>query len=51
MSKLAVTEAVKQRISTRAFIADKPVPEEMLRALLSDAMRAPSGGNVQPWHL
>lgn len=45
-----VTEAVQARYSTRAFL-DKPVPGELVRKLLELASRAPSGGNLQPWHV
>ena len=45
-----VATAVSQRISTRAFL-DTPVPEADLRALLTDARQAPSGGNLQPWRV
>lgn len=44
-----VTEAVATRRSTRAFI-DRPVDPKMLQAILQKAARAPSGGNLQPWH-
>ena len=47
---VSVTEAVLRRRSTRAFL-DRPVPEAMLREILDTARRAPSGGNVQPWHV
>ncbi len=43
-----VTEAVRQRISTRAFL-DTPIPRDQLADLLETAQRAPSGGNLQPW--
>ncbi|MFZ5836530.1 MAG: nitroreductase [Pseudomonadota bacterium] len=43
-----VTEAVQARKSVRAFLS-RPVPEAAIRKILSDAARAPSGGNVQPW--
>jgi nitroreductase len=45
-----VTEAVRARHSTRAFLGD-PVPEALVRDLLETASRAPSGGNLQPWHV
>ena len=45
-----VTEAVKQRISARAFKPD-PVPGELLREILTLAHQAPSGGNLQPWRV
>lgn len=44
----SVTDAVRARISTRAF-TDAPLPESELRDWLSAGQRAPSGGNVQPW--
>ncbi len=43
-----VSQAVRQRISTRGFI-DKPIPRADLAGLLETAQRAPSGGNLQPW--
>lgn len=43
-----VTEAVRARKSVRAFLST-PVPEDTIRQILTDAARAPSGGNVQPW--
>ncbi|MDP3492811.1 MAG: nitroreductase [Hyphomonadaceae bacterium] len=45
-----VTEAVRQRISTRAFL-DTPIARDQLAALLETAQRSPSGGNLQPWKL
>lgn len=45
-----VSEAVAARKSSRAFKSD-PVPEAMIRDLLTRAARAPSGGNLQPWHI
>lgn len=43
-----VSEALKRRISTRAFL-DRPVPEALVRELLDTARWSPSGGNLQPW--
>jgi nitroreductase len=43
-----VTEAIKSRVSIRAFKPD-PVPEALLREILDVARYAPSGGNLQPW--
>ena len=48
---LSVTKAMQQRLSTRAFHRDQPVPDSVLVELLEVALRAPSGGNTQPWHL
>jgi len=45
-----VSEAVAARKSVRAFL-DKPVPEGLLKELLTKANRAPSGGNLQPWRV
>ena len=45
-----VSEAVVRRRSVRAFLPD-PVPGEVVRALIEDARRAPSGGNLQPWRV
>ena len=46
----SVTEALNTRITVRQFL-DKPVPDALLKALLTTAMRAPSGGNLQPWKI
>ena len=43
-----VTQAVRQRISTRGFL-DTPILRADLSNLLTTAQRAPSGGNLQPW--
>ena len=45
-----VTQAVAARRSVRGFL-DRPVPLETPRALVIKAARAPSGGNLQPWHV
>ncbi len=45
-----VIEAVKTRISTRAFLK-KPVSEDEVREILEIARWAPSGGNLQPWRV
>ena len=45
-----VSDAVHHRKSVRSFL-DTPVPDETVRALLTAAARAPSGGNVQPWRM
>ncbi|EAQ00636.1 Nitroreductase [Janibacter sp. HTCC2649] len=45
-----VWEAVAGRRSTRAFTAE-PVDRAVLVRALSSASRAPSGGNLQPWHV
>jgi nitroreductase len=43
-----VDEAIKSRISIRAFKAD-PISEALVRGILDVARYAPSGGNLQPW--
>ena len=45
-----VVDAVHRRSSIRQFLPD-PVDDDTIRALLADASRAPSGGNVQPWRI
>ncbi|MFH8218210.1 nitroreductase [Streptomyces sp. NPDC018057] len=45
-----VYEAVAGRRAVRAF-SDEPVPEDVLERVLAAAARAPSSGNLQPWHL
>ncbi|NOT39892.1 MAG: nitroreductase [Alphaproteobacteria bacterium] len=45
-----VSGAINSRITTRAFL-DKPVSGDVLRSILETAKRAPSGGNLQPWHV
>lgn len=46
-----VNEAITGRQSVRAFQKDKPVPHDIIEAILSTASRAPSGSNIQPWHV
>ncbi|MFC5200251.1 nitroreductase [Streptomyces kaempferi] len=45
-----VYEAVTSRRAVRGFI-DRPVPREVLERVLSAAAWAPSGSNLQPWHV
>lgn len=47
---ISVTEALHRRYSCRAFKSD-PVPKAQVRAILERAVRAPSGGNLQPWRM
>ncbi|NIJ28207.1 nitroreductase [Sphingomonas insulae] len=47
---MQVAEAVAARRSVRGFV-DTPVAVDMLRELARAAARAPSGGNLQPWHV
>jgi nitroreductase len=43
-----LTDAVRERRSFRAFKAD-PVPLEVLKKIMEQALRAPSWANTQPW--
>ncbi|MFT4256899.1 MAG: nitroreductase [Pseudoxanthomonas sp.] len=45
-----IVEAVESRRSVRAFL-DRPVDPDVLRRVVERAARAPSGGNLQPWHV
>jgi nitroreductase len=45
-----VYEAVRSRRSVRGFLS-RPVPAAALTRVLSVAVRAPSGGNLQPWQV
>ncbi len=45
-----VYQAVDQRASVRAF-TDQKVDHAVIERVLRAASRAPSGGNLQPWHL
>ncbi len=45
-----VVDAVHRRSSIRDYL-DTPIDDEVLRELLTDASRAASGGNLQPWRL
>lgn len=47
---MSVTEAIARRRSIRAF-TDRSVDPALVRALIERAARAPSGGNLQPWHV
>jgi nitroreductase len=43
-----VVEAIKERKGFRAF-KSTPVPKDMLKKIVEQAMRAPSWANTQPW--
>ena len=45
---MTVDEAIRTRMSVRAFTS-QPVAPEQIRAILDLASRAPSGTNTQPW--
>lgn len=49
-STSSVTDAVDQRRSIRAYLPT-PVAEQTIRTIVRTALRAPSGGNVQPWRI
>ncbi|MDM0013562.1 nitroreductase [Variovorax sp. J22P168] len=45
-----IQDAVASRHSVRAFLPT-PVDGDTIRRVLTEAARAPSGGNLQPWHI
>ena len=47
---ISVEDAIRGRRSIRAYQA-KAVPRETISRVLETAARAPSGTNVQPWHV
>jgi nitroreductase len=47
---MTVYEALASRRSVRDFLPT-PVSGEVIRRVLEAAACAPSGGNVQPWHI
>jgi len=47
---MQVSEAVAARRSVRGFL-ETPIAPELLRGIAEKAARAPSGGNLQPWHI
>ncbi|MBI3369967.1 MAG: nitroreductase [Burkholderiales bacterium] len=47
---MTVSEALAQRMSVRDYLPT-PVPGGLIRRVLAQAARAPSGGNLQPWHI
>lgn len=50
IATMSVAQAVASRRSVRAF-TDAPVPDDVLRHVLEGGLKAPSGGNLQPWHI
>jgi nitroreductase len=50
MQSMSVSEAVATRMSCRAFL-NTPVSGQTIREILEAAKQAPSGGNLQPWHV
>ncbi len=47
---MKVSEAVLKRSSIRAFL-DKKVSNQIIKEILEQASRSPSGGNLQPWRI
>ena len=47
---MKVSEALNTRLTARSFL-EKPVELSVIREILETAKRAPSGGNLQPWHV
>ncbi|MGQ0659802.1 nitroreductase [Sphingosinicella sp.] len=47
---ISVADAIRARYSCRAFLS-RPVGHETIAEILGIAARAPSGGNLQPWHV
>jgi len=47
---MELQEAVRNRRSIRSFLS-KPVPEELIQALIAESRWAPSWGNTQPWEI
>ncbi|MBV1931567.1 MAG: nitroreductase [Porticoccaceae bacterium] len=47
---MELLEAVSTRISARAFL-DTPVSKDIVHKILDHARLAPSGSNMQPWHI
>jgi nitroreductase len=43
-------QVVENRHSVRSYDPEVDVPQETVEKLLAAALRAPSGGNRQPWH-
>ena len=46
-----VSEAIEGRQSIRAFDSDREVTREVITSILTTAGRAPSGSNIQRWHV
>lgn len=46
-----VIDAIEGRQSIRSFDPQRPVGKPVIEAILATAARAPSGSNIQPWHV
>ncbi|RJG08276.1 nitroreductase [Massilia cavernae] len=47
---MKASEALASRRSVRAFL-ERPVDQALIRRVIAQAARSPSGGNLQPWHI
>ena len=47
---MKVSEAIASRRSVRGFLPT-PIDPALIRRIIEAAARAPSGGNLQPWHI
>ncbi len=45
---MQISEGLRTRISTRAFLTDPPA-EDVVHQILDTACWSPSGGHLQPW--
>lgn len=45
-----VSEAISSRRSIRDFL-NSPIPNSLIKDLMTKASRSPSGGNLQPWKI
>ena len=50
MSSKTFKDLMKQRHSARAFLP-KPIPEDILKDIISTSLLTPSWGNSQPWRI
>ena len=50
MSSKSFKELMKRRYSARGFLP-KPIPEDVLKDIISTSLLTPSWGNTQPWHI
>lgn len=51
MTVYDLEDAITDRRSSRLFLRDKPVPQELIEEALALAVRAPSNSNIQPWQV
>ncbi|RKW33133.1 MAG: nitroreductase family protein, partial [Kingella sp. (in: b-proteobacteria)] len=48
---MPLNDLLQNRRSTRRFYPDAPIARAELNALISQANRAPSSNNAQPWRI